>query len=175
MGHLSHRTRNHKRRIRNLVLEIISITILIFVAKNFIKKDEEKPQTKSFNEQEQKNIIDEEINTTVKEDSTKNKEITQIIEIPEELYNGLKIEKITMNYIEETGLTLINFDIKNYGVLKNETNIPINLIDEEGKILTQTYISIQNLNTNQQTRVNIVIESDLRKTKKIEIRNEIIN
>ena len=175
MGRLRHRTRNYKRRIRNLVLEVTFITILVFVATKFIKKDEEKPHVKDFSIEEQKNVIKEEMNTTVKEDNTvKPSDTTREIELPEELYNNLKIVKVTLSYIEETKLTLVNFDIKNLGMSKAEENIPINFVDENGNILEQTYISVQNINTNQQTRLNMVVNADLRETKKVEIRKEVI-
>ena len=175
MGRLRHRTRNYKRRIRNLVLEVTFITILVLVATKFIKKDEEKPHVKDFSIEEQKNVIKEEMNTTVKEDNTvKPSDTIREIELPEELYNNLKIVKVTLSYIEETKLTLVNFDIKNLGMSKAEENIPINFVDENGNILEQTYISVQNINTNQQTRLNMVVNADLRETKKVEIRKEVI-
>ena len=145
------------------------------MATKFIKKDEEKPHVKDFSIEEQKNVIKEEMNTTVKEDNTvKPSDTIREIELPEELYNNLKIVKVTLSYIEETKLTLVNFDIKNLGMSKAEENIPINFVDENGNILEQTYISVQNINTNQQTRLNMVVNADLRETKKVEIRKEVI-
>ena len=60
-----HRSRNYKRRVRNLFLEITFIIILAIVAIKFVKKDEDKPKVSGIGNHEQQQIIDQQMGETI--------------------------------------------------------------------------------------------------------------
>ena len=68
-----HRTRNYKRRVKNLIIEIAIIILLIIVGIKFVKKDEEKPEITKITAEEQKEIIKEQL--LQKPDNKKEKEL----------------------------------------------------------------------------------------------------
>lgn len=161
-----HRTRNYKRRLKNLVIELILIIILIFVATKFVKKDEEKPEVTRITAEEQKEIIKEQL-----EGKTNNKNEKEL-KIPKTETRGLEFTKATVNYIKESQQSIINVDIKNNDSAIEDARILIAILDENKQELQQTYIDIQYLGEGQQTRVSIVIDKDLSSAYEIETREE---
>ena len=93
-----HNNRNYKRRIRNLFFEIAFIIVLTFVAIKFIKKDDQMPKVSGLTVEEQKQIIDEEMNQESKNQESEEKEI----KAPNENGQELKITKATIKYDEKS-------------------------------------------------------------------------
>lgn len=158
-----HRNRNYKRRIRNLFLEISFIIFLIFVSKKIIKKEEDKPTIQAISTEEQQQIIDDQMQET---ESNNNDTIE--LKVPES-EKGVVIVKATLKYVENDNQTIINIDVKNYEEKIEGTVILISLIDENGKSIEDATVNIGELDKDQQTRVNIVLENDLSSAKEIKI------
>lgn len=163
-----HRSRNYKRRVRNLFLEITFIIILAIVAIKFVKKDEDKPKVSGIGNHEQQQIIDQQMGETI---NIPKKEVSKELMVPELNMEGISIVKAIMKYEKEKNQTIINIDVKNYGELLQEARQLIALVDDKNTILT-TYIEIPTLNTKQQTRINLVLDGNYEKTTKLELRDE---
>lgn len=164
-----HRTRNYKRRLKNLIIELILVIILIFVATKFVKKEADKPEVKKITAEEQKEIIKEQLQ------ERPNNQIENELIIPKMEGQEIVITKATMSYETNKNQTIINIEAINYGedVLSNK--IPINLVDNDGKIIEETYVNIQELEPQGHIRLNIVCEGNLSEATKIEIRDERVN
>lgn len=167
-----HRNRNYKRKTRNLVFQIIFIIILAFVAIKFVKKEEEKPKIKGISEEEQKQIIRNEMqeNNTNQQISSKSNE--KKLRIPNTTTQGVVFTEATISYLEDKNQTIINLKVKNYGDEVNNQRFLLGLTNKEEKILETTYVDIQYLDTNQQTKLNIVLDKDLRETEEIQLLEE---
>ncbi len=163
-----HNNRNYKRRIRNLFFEIAFIIVLTFVAIKFIKKDDQMPKVSGLTVEEQKQIIDEEMNQESKNQESEEKEI----KAPNENGQELKITKATIKYDEKSNQTILKLNIKNYSTKTVDSTFKISLIDYTEKKLVETYIDINRLNANSETRLNTVLDGDLRNVEKIEIIDE---
>lgn len=161
-----HRTRNYKRRVKNLIIEIAIIILLIIVGIKFVKKDEEKPEITKITAEEQKEIIKEQL-----EENQYNKNEKEL-KIPEMETRGLVFTKATINYIEESQQSIINIDVKNNDTAIEDARILIAILDENKQEIQQTYVDIQYLGEGQQTRVSIVINKDLSNAYEIETREE---
>ena len=61
---------------------------------------------------------------------------------------------------------------KNYSTKTVDSTFKISLIDYTEKKLVETYIDINRLNANSETRLNTVLDGDLRNVEKIEIIEE---
>lgn len=163
-----HRNRKYKRRIRNLFLEIIFIILLVFVAIKFIKNDEEKPTVSQLGIDEQKQIIDNEMKEN-NENNTKNEKELQIPEFEKE---GITIVKATITFTNNQKQSILNVDIINYGEKNLAKKIPINIVNDSGNVLEETYVNVSSLEAQTKIRLNIVCENDLREATKIELRDE---
>ena len=159
---MSHRNRNYKRRVRNLFLEITFIVILVFVATKFIKKDEEKPTVSGLSIEEQQRIIDNELAEKIEKDVQEEKEIKVDYESTEE-----KITKATLKYDAKIDKTVLKMNVKNISNKTINLERKITLIDYTGRVLEQPYLVVNKFNKNTETRVNIVLDGDLRNTEKI--------
>lgn len=164
-----HRNRNCKRQIRNLFLEIIFIIILSIVAIKFVKKEEEKPKITTLGIDRQKEIINNEMNTI--QEIIKD-EKSQELKIPEIKQEGISIIKASLQYIENENQTIIKIDVKNYGDNIGDARFLLALIDNNEKTIEETYVNVPKLEKNQETRLNIVLNNDLRETNRVEIRKE---
>ena len=165
-----HNSRNYKRRVRNLFIEIIFIVILIFVAIKFVNKDEQIPKVSGLTEEEQKQIINDEMKTD--ENDAKVQSVEKEIKVPSDNRQEIKITKAIIKYDVKTNKTILKLDIKNYTNKTTSSTFKIALIDYTEKILVETNIDVDNLNGNGETRVNAVFDDDLRNTEKIEILDE---
>ena len=163
-----HNNRNYKRRIRNLFLEIIFIIVLTFVAIKFIKKDNQMPKVSGLTVEEQKQKIDEEMNKEPEKQESTEKEI----KTPKDNGQELEITKATIKYDAKSNQTILKLNIKNYSAKTVNTTLKISLIDYTEKKLMETYIDINRLNANSETRINTVLDGDLRNVEKIEILDE---
>lgn len=161
-----HRNRNYKRRVRNLFLEIIFIIMLIFVANKCIKEDEEKVTVTQLSVETQKQQIEEELK---KNDlnNLKPKESNNIIEVevPENDNLGFQIIKVNITYTE--GKSIVDFTVRNSTQETTTTRFYIGFLDKDQKIIETTYVDVPILESQQQTKVNIVIDKDLTGAKKI--------
>lgn len=164
-----HRTRNYKRRLKNLIIELILIIILIFVATKFVKKEEDKPEIKRITAEEQKEIIKEQL------EEKQNSKNENELKIPEMKEQEIVITKATMSYETNKNQTIINIEVVNYGKDAFSNRIPINLVNDDGEILEETYVNIQELEPKEHIRLNIVCEGNLSEATKIEIRDERVN
>lgn len=163
-----HNNRNYKRRVRNLFIEIIFIAILTFVAIKFVKKDDQIPKVSGLTVEEQKQIIEEEMNQETETQDSEEKEI----KTPKENGQELKITKATIKYDEKSNQTILKLNIKNYSAKTVAETFKISLIDYTEKTLIETYIDINRLNANTETRINTVLDGDFRNVEKIEILDE---
>ncbi len=164
-----HRTRNYKRRIKNLIIELILMIILIFVATKFVKKEEEKPEVKKITAEEQKEIIKEQL-----EEKPNNKNEKEL-KIPEVENEEIVITKVTMSYQIDKNQTIMNIEISNYGEDVLSNRIPINIVNNDGVVLEETYVYVQELEPKGHVRLNIVCEGNLSEATGIEIRDERVN
>ena len=168
-SHERHRNRRYKRKIRNLIVEVLLIIFFVFVVMKFVKKDEEQLIVSKFGVNEQKQIIDNEMQEK-KYDNKEEKEL----ETPEILNGEIVIEKATINYIENINQTILNVSVVNMSRDIITQQIPINLVDDSGNVLEETHIDIQNLGAKQKIKINIVCGKNLNMATKIEIRYKII-
>ena len=164
-----HRTRNYKRRVKNLIIEIAIIILLIIVGIKFVKKDEEKPEITKITAEEQKEIIKEQL--LQKPDNKKEKELI----LPEMKEQEIRITKATMIYQEQQQQTIISIETTNYCDYEVTNIIPINLVNNKGDILEKTEINIENLKPGESIRSTIVCEGNFSDAIKIELRDEKVN
>lgn len=165
-----HRNRNYKRRVRNLFLEIIFITILIFIANKFIKNDEEKAHVKQLSVENQKQQIEKELQeNNIKKDNTK-KENTKELEIPQQDKKGIRITKVNITCDE--GKTIIDFTVKNYNEEEAGEMLLVGLLNNSAKIIEKIYVDVPILKSQQQTKINLVVDKDLTEAEKIELLEE---
>lgn len=166
-----HRNRNYKRRVRNLFLEIIFIIILIFVANKFIKDDEEKAQVTQLSVETQKQQIEEELQKNdLNNLKPKESNNTIELEVPKENKEEIQIIKANITYNEEK--SIVDLIVKNNSQEKTSTRFLIGFLDKNQKIIETTYMDVPMLESQQQTKVNIVIDKDLTGAKKIQLLKE---
>lgn len=160
-----HRNRNYKRRVRNLFLEIIFITILIFIANRFIKNDEEKAHVKQLSVENQKQQIEKELQeNNIKKDNTKE------LEIPQQDKKGIRITKVNITCDEDK--TIIDFVVKNYNEEEAGEMLLVGLLNNSAKIIEKIYVDVPTLKSQQQTKINLVVDKDLTEAEKIELLEE---
>ena len=126
------------------------------------------PKVSGLTVEEQKQIIDEEMNQESKNQESEEKEI----KAPNENGQELKITKATKKYDEKSDKTILKLNIKNYSTKTVDSTFKISLIDYTEQKLVETYIDINRLNANSETRLNTVLDGDLRNVEKIEIIDE---
>lgn len=165
-----HNSRNYKRRLRNLFIEIIFILVLTFVAIKFVNKDNQMPKVSGLTEEEQKQIINNEMKAN--EQDAKVQTVEKEIKLPENNMHEIKITKAIIKYDAKSNQTILKLDVKNYSDKTSSLTFRIALIDYTEKTLTETYINVEHLNGNAETRINTVLNDDLRNTEKIEILDE---
>ena len=163
-----HRNRRYKRRIRNLLIEILFIILLVSVAIKFIKNDEDKPTVSQLGTDEQKQIIDNEM----KENNNIDNENERELQIPEFEKEGIAIVKAIITFTNNQKQSILNIDVINYGEQILSKEIPVNIVNDSGDVLEETYVNVSNLEAQTKIRLNIVCENDLREATKIELRDE---
>lgn len=160
-----HRNRNYKRRVRNLFLEIIFITILIFIANKFIKNDEEKAHVKQLSVENQKQQIEKELQeNNIKKDNTKE------LEIPQQDKKGIRITKVNITCDKDK--TIIDFVVKNYNEEETGELLLVGLLNNSAKIIEKIYVDVPILKSQQQTKINLVVDKDLTEAERIELLEE---
>lgn len=167
-----HRSRKYKRRIRNLIIEILFISLLVFVAIKSIKNDDKTPTVSQLGTEEQKQLINTEMQEIPQQNTTDSQQVTKELQLPEVKQEGIAMLKATMQVTENQKQTIITIEVMNFGEEANSTKIPINFVDDEGNILEETYANIQRLQPKEKIKVNIVCEKNLNEATKIELRDE---
>lgn len=160
-----HRHRNYKRKMRNLFLEITLIIALIFVAINFIKKEEEHPKVSKFDEEMQKEIIDKELEQ--QPDEQENENNSKVLVTPM-IIGNIEIIKTILYYQQESNETIIKFDVLSTEGNIEEQNVYLEILDKDFKNLTRINVKFPCLESNKKTRVNVVLDGDYRNAETIQ-------
>lgn len=163
-----HRHRNYKRRMRNLFIELTFIIIFIFVAIKFVKKDEQIPTVSGLSLEEQQQIINKEMQQEIPKEK-----VQKQIQITNQDGKSIIIEKVILTYLRETNQTIINFDVKNTNETIEESRLYLGLLDNKEKRLKEIYLNVHYLESNQQTRINTVLEGDFSEVDRIQLLEEI--
>lgn len=164
------RQRKYKRRKKIIFFDIIIITILVGVFLSSVKKEEEIPVVEKYSEEHQKQIINEELEN---KDIPLETEVANMSEVavPEKQSGSIIINKITMSEIEEEK-TLVSFLVQNRGNSDESSNFPIIFKNANGEKIIKTYVNVPVVKAGQQTKVNIVLDKNIREAKSTELTDE---
>ena len=172
--------RKNRRRVR-LVIYLILIIISSFAfmkvntveSKNIEKIQNKKQDIEQVDEvkNEEKQNDSEENNSTIKDEK---KEVFESTPEESEINKILSIEKYRINYSNNFSQTVVTLDIKNLSdkMIINQ-KFEIVLLNNKNEILDSFEITIQQLRSNEETRINNVIEKYIDLIDKVKIKQEI--
>lgn len=172
--------RKNRRRVR-LVIYLILIIISSFAfmkvntvesknIENIGNKKQDIGQVDEVKNDEKQNDS-EENNSTIKDEK---KEVFESTPEESEINKILSIEKYRINYSNNFSQTVVTLDIKNLSdkMIINQ-KFEIVLLNNKNEILDSFEITIQQLRSNEETRINNVIEKYIDLIDKVKIRQEI--
>lgn len=151
------RTKQLKRRIRNIICETVFLIILIFVLLRFVKASNSIPKVLSIDAEQQKKIIEEEMNPY---SHSKELEI-------EQFNSNIKIIKALIKYEEENNQTIVSFDVEASLEQLDAYIFLADIVSEDGKTMTTVKVTTPYLEKNNKTRINVVLDGDFRNAVKI--------
>lgn len=172
--------RKNRRRVR-LVIYLILIIISSFAfmkvntveSKNIENIGNKKQDIEQVDEvkNDEKQNDSEENNSTIKDEK---KEVFESTPEESEINKILSIEKYRINYSNNFSQTVVTLDIKNLSdkMIINQ-KFEIVLLNNKNEILDSFEITIQQLRSNEETRINNVIEKYIDLIDKVKIRQEI--
>lgn len=172
--------RKNRRRVR-LVIYLILIIISSFAfmkvntveSKNIENIGNKKQDIEQVDEvkNDEKQNDSEENNSTIKDEK---KEVFESIPEESEINKILSIEKYRINYSNNFSQTVVTLDIKNLSdkMIINQ-KFEIVLLNNKNEILDSFEITIQQLRSNEETRINNVIEKYIDLIDKVKIKQEI--
>lgn len=172
--------RKNRRRVR-LVIYLILIIISSFAfmkvntveSKNIENIGNKKQDIEQVDEvkNDEKQNDSEENNSTIKDEK---KEVFESTLEESEINKILSIEKYRINYSNNFSQTVVTLDIKNLSdkMIINQ-KFEIVLLNNKNEILDSFEITIQQLRSNEETRINNVIEKYIDLIDKVKIKQEI--
>ncbi len=172
--------RKNRRRVR-LVIYLILIIISSFAfmkvntveSKNIENIGNKKQDIEQVDEvkNDEKQNDSEENNSTIKDEK---KEVFESTPEESEINKILSIEKYRINYSNNFSQTVVTLDIKNLSdkMIINQ-KFEIVLLNNKNEILDSFEITIQQLRSNEETRINNVIEKYIDLIDKVKIKQEI--
>lgn len=172
--------RKNRRRVR-LVIYLILIIISSFAfmkvntveSKNIENIENKKQDIEQVDEvkNDEKQNDSEENNSTIKDEK---KEVFESTPEESEINKILSIEKYRINYSNNFSQTVVTLDIKNLSdkMIINQ-KFEIVLLNNKNEILDSFEITIQQLRSNEETRINNVIEKYIDLIDKVKIKQEI--
>lgn len=172
--------RKNRRRVR-LVIYLILIIISSFAfmkvntveSKNIENIENKKQDIEQVDEvkNDEKQNDSEENNSTIKDEK---KEVFESTPEESEINKILSIEKYRINYSNNFSQTVVTLDIKNLSdkMIINQ-KFEIVLLNSKNEILDSFEITIQQLRSNEETRINNVIEKYIDLIDKVKIKQEI--
>ena len=172
--------RKNRRRVR-LVIYLILIIISSFAfmkvntveSKNIENIGNKKQDIEQVDEvkNDEKQNDSEENNSTIKDEK---KEVFESTPEESEINKILSIEKYRINYSNNFSQTVVTLDIKNLSVkMIINQKFEIVLLNNKNEILDSFEITIQQLRSNEETRINNVIEKYIDLIDKVKIKQEI--